>query len=210
MIIILPFIALIIFIVLKSKFIKNKYLTTFLKYIFIASLISVSLELTIFNFRHYESLFYQNPQDYTNFTYGDGLKCHNNICTIINPETAYIELSNLDTKINDLKLTFDSPNALIVSYDLYFTDAANGEYLQAGTRTYVKNNTRSHYLPLNTSGNTTKLKLTFKDSNYPFNLTKITLNTKIPLIINNLRLLLVFLISFIIFVINPRSILHHF
>ena len=111
-----------LFIMLKINLIKNEYLKTFTKYVIKALALAVILEVSIFNFRHYESLFFKNYQELTNYIIGEGLTCENNKCSITNPEEAYIEFNNINNKINNLYLDISSKGVLHLDYDIIFDE----------------------------------------------------------------------------------------
>ena len=95
---IIIFITLLI--IYRTKLIKNNYLKLLSKYLLISLGISTILELTIFNYRFYESLFFtNNSKEITDYTYIDGITCEGKTCKI-KEDTSYIEITNL---VVDLK-----------------------------------------------------------------------------------------------------------
>ena len=194
-----------LFIVLKTNLIKNEYLKTFLKYVVKSLALAVILEISFFNFRHYESLFFKNYQELTNYTIGEGLNCEDNKCSITNPEEAYIEFNNIDNKINNLYLDISSKGVLHLDYDIIFDDEANKIPFNAGSRNYNSKVLNSHYNKINSSGTSNYLKIQFTKTNHKFTINKVSINKQVPLLINNLRLILVSLITLFIFLINSQN-----
>ena len=52
-------VILVLFIILKINIINNKYITTFLKYCMYSLIVAFILEISLFQYRHYESLFFK-------------------------------------------------------------------------------------------------------------------------------------------------------
>ena len=203
---IIIFITLLI--IYRTKLIKNNYLKLLSKYLLISLGISTILELTIFNYRFYESLFFtNNSKEITDYTYIDGITCEGKTCKI-KEDTSYIEITNLDTKVNNIELKLNSDKLLITKFNLSFTDDSNTEYLNAGSRVYSKGVTRSHYFRLEPSGNVHKIRLEVKETNANFTIESIKLNTQVPFFISSFRLLLILVISLFIMIINPLNKLH--
>ena len=204
MIIIFPIIAIILLILYKQKIIKNIYLNTFIKYLLIASIISPVLELTIFSFRHYESLFYKNPET-LKYTIGSGLECKNNICSITDKENAYLEITSINTKIENLYLDITSKDNLNLKYDITYNDEANQNPFKVGTRNYLSRVKNSHYIRINTSGKSTYLKINLTKANHKFTINELSINQKVPFFISNTRLIITFLVTLFLFLINPKN-----
>ncbi len=206
--------TIILFIVNKFINFKNSYLKAISKYLFIAFLFSIVLELTLFNFRHYESLLFKNNyKELTDFTYS-GITCIDDLCQvdeIIDEETdtkqidAYIEITDIDEKINNIYIDFNGKKKLTFSYDLLFTDEANKLYLDAGERTYVNNVENSKYLKVHSSGNSSSIKIVFNKSVKNFSLNTISINKEVPLFISNYRLFITLFVVLFILIINPKS-----
>lgn len=210
---ILVFIAIIIslFVMYKFKLIKNKYGREIIKFSLIALSIATILEITLFNFRHYESLFLKNNYSYqnlTNYRIGSGIVCEENNCKVVDKEYAYIELLNVDSKAYNLYLDFSSPSLFESKIRIDYTDEANKLYLNAGSRNYINDINRSHYNRLNPSGKIGNLKITFESANTNFNINKIAINKHIPLFINNMRIFITFIVILFVLLVNPFSILH--
>lgn len=194
-----------IIIIQKLNLIKNKYLKTITKYFLIALVTSMALELTVFNFRHYESLVindeYKELKDYSL----TGIVC-NNECQVVADE-AYIEIKNLDSELNTLYLDLANNGNLFMKYELSFTDDANQLYLVAGEREYADAIVNSHYAKVNPSGHVHDIKikiLEIKDKK-SFQINQIAINPHVPLFINDLRLVLCLILVFGILCVNPKN-----
>ena len=144
--ILLLFLILGFILIFTCKNFKNIYLKTFLKCLSFALLISSLLEITIFNYRHYESLFFTNHKVLTNYKLTN-ITCNNNNCTVTNKEKAYIEIKNINEKVANIYLDLNR-NETPLNLEIYFTDSANTLYLNAGKRTYLDTVKNSKYLSL--------------------------------------------------------------
>ncbi len=204
MIIIFIIASIILAILLKKGYIKNEYLKTVFKCLLTSLVIASILEVTLFNFRHYESLLFKNERNLTHYNYSDGIICHD-VCQVIDKENAYIEIYNIDSTINNIYLDFKSNDLLFIDYSLELSDEANKLYYEAGSRNYVSKIENSHYLKVNPSGKVKNLKINILESSGSFNLEKISINKKVPLFILNSRLLIVALAIFCILIINPKN-----
>ena len=67
----------------------------------------------------------------------------------------------------------------------------------------------SKYIRVHTSGDVSKIKINILSNIKNFKINTISINTKVPLFINNIRLLIIFFFIFFILIINPKSILHN-
>ncbi len=201
------FVLIILFLILrKLNVFKNEYLKVLSKYLLIAISISTILEITIFNFRHYESLFFKDFKEIKDYTY-NGITCTGELCSVTDVENAYIEF-NVNQKINNIYIDFSGKRSLRFSYELYFTDEANKLYLDAGSRTYVNKLENSKYLTVHSSGTTSNVKLVFDKEVKDFKLNTISVNKKVPLFINDFRLIISLFFILFIFIINPKSIFY--
>ncbi len=196
---------LILVFIYKKNIIKNEYLKLLTKYFIIALSIPLLLEITIFNFRHYESIFFMPNNTNLNYKIAPGIKCKNEYCEIIDKENAYIEITNINKKVNNIHLAIQSKKKLILKYDLYYTDEANEYYFKAGSRTYAKEVTNSHYQKVNASGTIKNIKLNLKNANVPFKINNISINNKVPFNFNLFRVALLIMGFFFILVINPKN-----
>ena len=106
MIYIFIILSILFYILFKFKKCKNEYFKLIFKYLFIAFLTSTVLELTIFNFRHYESLMFNNKKELYNYTY-NGITCENDKCNVLETSDAYIEIRDINEDINNIYINFD-------------------------------------------------------------------------------------------------------
>ncbi len=208
MIIIFIGLSIIFYYLLKKDYIKNIYLKTIFKCLMVSLLVASILEVTIFNFRHYESLMFKGTNDLIHYNLSEGIEC-TDVCRIVDKENAYIEIYNIDKKMDNLYLDFKSNDLLFMDYEVAFTDEANKLYVTSEERHYVSDILSSHYIKINPSGRVGNLKINILNSNGNFKIDKIMINKEVPLLINNLRLIMVLLFIFLIFLINPKNNLYN-
>ncbi len=194
--------TIILFIIYKTNIIKNKYIQTFIKYFSYALLISLVLETTIFNYRHYESLIFKNNTKV-------------DFKLITEEKSTYIEIKNINKKVNNIYLDITSPEKLGLKTTIFLTDEANNLYYKAGTHTYLNFIKNSNYIRIHTSGKSNNIKIEIKPINVSdktkskinknFKINEIKINEKVPILINNVRLILCFIISLVLLIVFKKS-----
>ena len=196
---------LILLFIYKKGIIKNKYLKDLCKYFLFSLAISSLLELTIFNYRFYESLLYSNKiEEITDYTYIDGISCNKEECTI-KEDTSYIEITDINKKVNNIELNLNSNKKLITSFAISFSDSSNTRYFTAGSREYSKYVPVSHFVRLHPNGKVKKIRLQVTDTNAKFTIDSIKINSRVPFFVSEFRLILVLAVCFFIMVINPTN-----
>ncbi len=194
-------------IIYRLNLIKNVYLKLTIKYLIFSIFLGFIIEITIFNYRFYDTLIFSLKNDYIpvkDYIISPGITCNNDLCQITDIEKSYIEIKNINKKINNLYLDFGEYKEAI-NIKVYLTDEANSRYYNAGTRDIVSPIEKSHYLKIHTSGKTSKIKLVITNEEAKFNIKEIGLNKIEPLKINYIRLILAISFIFALFTINPKS-----
>ena len=223
LILVLLIIGIVFFVISKLKFIENKYLKGFFKYVAISIFIASAIEVFVFNFRHFESLFFGKEKELS-FTYGEGIKCDDEFCKITDFDKAYVEALNINEPIHNLYLEIDKLDLLVDSeIEIQLTDEGNKEYFIAGVAKYFPLNKRSRYLKIDTSGKSEKLLLKFNkierivhDEDHVINedvreelrVKSIKINVKVPFFISSFRLVILFLLVFTFLFVRNKSIFH--
>ncbi len=205
LLIIFLIVLLALFTIYKLVLIKNKYLNLVIKYLIISLIVALSLEISLFNFRHYQSLFNPSEIKFNIYTLGSGINCNNGVCEVLDKENAYIEITNINSKANNLYLDIVSDNSLFMKYSISYTDEANKLYMMAGEREYTNEVNRSSYVHLNPSGKIGNIKIDILESNTTFKINEIAINKTVPFFINNIRLIICLIFTFFILCINPKS-----
>ena len=111
---------------MKTKHIKN---------ILVLLIVSILIEVFICNFNHFKTLNYKSTK-------------FNNINILVSKENnKYIEINNINKKINNIKFNISIPeNIEYIDYTIYATDEANSLYFKLPTRHYYKYIEKSKYI----------------------------------------------------------------
>lgn len=187
---------------------KKSLIKEILKYVIISLTIGCFLEIFIFNFRHFESLFFKNEQQ-VSFTVGNGIQYDSDkdMYKIVDPSKACIEIDNLNTQVDNLYLDLSSNKNLMFDYDIYLSDDANSLYFKANNKTYVEKIKNSHFIKINASEKTHKISLLLNNGNNKdkpkvsrdyFKINDIKINVKVPFFISLKRFALVCSFAFFI------------
>lgn len=195
-------------IILEKNKIDNKITlkNIFLTFLFGLS-IATTLELTIFNYRHYESLNYQEYK-LDNLILDKNIKEKNGLYYVEEDGDYTIEFTNINKKINNIKIDFihQHNSHEIFEFIISATDEANELYLELPSVTTIETIPRSQYHKLNLSGKSENIKLTtelFKDSKYKLN--EITINAQVPMFISKIRIIIISILIVIFYIFKPSS-----
>ncbi len=167
--------------------IKKYKINTFLKFIYCISILFI-LELTVFNFRHYETLF-NKPATVSFDSINEG-------------GSTIVKTIEFNKKINNFYIDLGYPSS-VFKINIYARDDANELFTHMGKMSYFDFIEQSKYNYVTFSGKTKEIKLKFDSSNVQVN--SIVINKKTPLLINNTRIIVLFLISILFFLFNPKS-----
>ena len=188
--------------VFSEVYMKN--VQKIIKFFLLSLMISFFLEIFIFNFRTFQSLFYHQENLTDKITYNGIEKNSDNSFTVTDEENNYIEIENINQKINNIKLDFDISKKYI-EYIIYATDEANSEYLQLNNRYLYPSIEKSKYVKLNMYGNSSKIKIEFINKGVNIKIKDISINERVPFDISLIRLLLVFGIIFVFLIFRSKS-----
>ncbi len=177
------------------------------------ALIAVFLEATLFNFRFYQSFEYEkidlSDDLYISrqFLLVDG---EENIYKPNKNTTPYIEINDIDTKIYNVYVDVvakDASGAVVNTYvTAHITDRSNENAMKLPAQTIMSDVESTKYLYVLTNGESDYLRLDFA-TNYAktYQIHGIYLNTPQPLRISPIRMLGVFAILFLFWVMRPRG-----
>lgn len=182
---------------------KNKVI----KIVLVCLLISIFLEIFVFNFRFFSSLGNKSV-DLTDSIVYHKVKVKKGIVTFDDIENGYIEIKNIDKVAKNIKLNFSNVSGYgYLDYKIYATDEGNKNYYALPNRYLYPNIEKSKYITLDLIGKVKDIKIMFDDNEKPFSfkLNGISINEKVPVDISFTRLLLVFMMLFIIYIIRPKS-----
>ncbi len=204
----------------KKKLIKS------LVIIFVISLI---LEIFVFNFRFFTTLGYDEINiNKEKIEYGKGLEYdEDNLWTNSNGELvpsfcvkdkkhAYFEIKDINAEVKNIYI--DIENTKRKSYSnkktilkFWATDEANELYFALPTRDIVRDVEKSKYINFNLSGESEKFKIDLITSNNNrFIINNITINKNEPMFFSFIRLFAVFLIISAVYIIRPKSVFYKY
>ncbi len=196
----------------------------FLKSVCIIFLISLALEVFVFNFRFYETMGNEEMVvDINDVKFNDGL--------LFEPDNKWIldgdelkpsfvvtddkeksfEILNINKEIDNIYI--DIANVKTKSYQnkktvvkLSATDEANALYYDLPERDIVRDVEKSKYISLNLSGESEKLKVKINaGENNRFVIESMKINAKYPMFFSFARLAVVFLIMLAVYIVRPNS-----
>ena len=196
------------------KIIFEKYRTNhninyknIIMYIFIGLSISFILEATLFNFRHYQSLNYQE----VTLTYqrlDEKIKNNQGLLTVEESGNYIIEFPNINQKIHNIYIDIenifstDSP----IKMNLLYTDEANATYLSTPQFTITKTVNKSLFQKVQTSGRSEKIALNvYLKAAKKYFIKEVKINVQTPFEISTSRILLVTFIIVLFYIFGSKS-----
>ena len=183
--------------------------------LFVLYLISILLELSVFNFRHWETL--TNNEETVTYNLSSGFEAADEEnCYKIISDDLNIELSNLDTEIKTIYLSFyknedensDEDNYEPVKVHFDATDFSHHSYYSLNDRMICEYEARSSYITMHPYGKIDSLLIKPNlqtDSSYFID---ILVNPVIPIFFEWERVFLIFSILILIVYLRPNSSLY--
>lgn len=153
----------------------NKFIIIFL--------ISLACELFIFNFNFFMTLF-NKPIEYIN-----------------TDQTFGFEIKDINQKIKNIKIEVNEKDYLLTKVQV--TDEGNTNYYQLKEKYISSKNKRSLYQNIYPAGKVKDMKILISSRNVA--ISKIIINPKVPLMISTVRLLIIFVIGLVLYVLRPNS-----
>ncbi len=196
----------------------------FLKFMGIAFVISIVLELFVFNFRFFTTL--TNDEEVfgpENLLYGSGLKYEpDNKWTnddgelrptilVTDKDSAEISINDINAKVDNIYIDLENVKRKSyaykkTTYKIWATDEANKLYFSLPERDVVRDVERTKYINLSLSGESEKLKVKIKaNENDRFIINEIRINANYPMFFSIIRVLVVFLIIMAVYIVRPKS-----
>ncbi len=166
-------------------------------------LFSLGLEFSIFNINFYTSK--GNEEINLNSKLADYQNCEG-YYTFYTDET--IEIPQINEKINNIYIKLNENNPSVITANVLLTDEANQFYYGTPERDIYLNVKKSHYINLNTAGNSEKLGLIFESNQDTVNIESISINCERPLEISFLRIFCLVGILCFVYLFKPSSILY--
>lgn len=193
--------------------------------------IAVVLELTVFNFRHYESMRYIHPENVT--TVYNGLTDNGDgTYTTAYGEESSIEMSFPFSDVRNVKIDIEKlplePGANQVDLRVFASDEGNTFYYgmpqsalydhaegkeieEITTRTILHNVEDSQYIRLHLAGKAKQVKVVLDvGEGQVLRIHEVTLNARVPLQISVLRMGGVFLLFCLCYIFRPKSEFYQF
>ena len=169
-------------------------------------LIAVILEVTVFNFRHWESTLF--PQIRTPFLrVGQGIELiDRNRYQVTNTEEAYLELVGVKGNFKNLYFNCQPETGVITNVTVMADDAANGTGLNLGNEVVVSTVQRSHFLRLHLNGISNYIRIKINEKNgFSFYLDDPEINVIVPMFISWIRICMIFMVLLLIKIFSPNS-----
>lgn len=160
-----------------------------------AVLIALFLELTLFQYSSYMSVFSQPDRNCPVEIYAGGVRNEDGTVTVTG--TLELEVTGIDRKVDTLKLSFTRTNAQgveeepVTAVSIYALDEANGDYFVLPDRQILNSVSKSQYMKLHLSGKCKGLVIAF--AAYPgdrIRLDDLVINPRIPASFSWLRFVL--------------------
>lgn len=130
--------------------------------------LTVLIEVTILNFRHWESLLFP-PMEKYDVTIGDGIKLGKKGKGIIKDAgQAYIEFKNIDQNVKNLFLDLEIGDGKLpekINVAIQATDMANKNYFSLPEREIINGIVNSKYIRLHLSGKSSNIKINLLAAN---------------------------------------------
>lgn len=199
------FVITLILLFLIKKYKKNKKISIKYLYIFLITLcISILLEYTVFNYNHFKTKNYN--EETLNLIMND-ISLNDGVY-VIESDNSYIQIK-LDNKTVD-NIYFDISTQLL-PVEIYATDEANEILYKLPKRYIYGAEERTKYIKFNLSGKSKNIRIYFPDSiSKNFRLNKIIINKKVPYFIYIDRIIFVWILQFILYIIRPKSELYKY
>ena len=169
--------------------------------------LSYILELTIFNYRHYESLTYEEST-LTNIVYDEKIITKDDYFYVKENGEYTIEIIDINKKINNiyLKLTTEGNKYKCFEINLFATDEANSVYYELPSIRTIENVPRSFYHHFNLSGKSEKIAIkTSLSDTFNYSLEEVKINTVVPIFISIGRIAIITFILLMIYIFKPSS-----
>jgi len=207
--------VLLLFLIIFGFGYKNsKKYNNFFKFGFISLCIMIILELTLFNFRFYESLFFKDINANTDrIVVGDGIEqMPDGSLKVVSNELNYVQVDNFWGHLDNIYVNFEivssEENSEVIYATLGFTDAASRLPSYPQERMFdARKNNLGDILRYHTSGNTSWIRIYVNTphENDTFTVKDIKFNVIVPFTLSLFRPLLLLSLALIIYIFRPKS-----
>lgn len=174
-------------------------------------ILAILIELFIFNFRHFESLFFSENANNFTITYSENIRLNEEGELIIgNGGEGYIELNGIDSVVNnlhfDVAILSDDKTTADMKIGLSVIDEGNSSYYKLPARTIDDSDELSKYIKLNLSGEAKSIRIYINELNGDgFKVNSLLFNVEMPMDFSVFRVMVIFLCSILIYIFRPSS-----
>ncbi|MCM1053483.1 MAG: hypothetical protein NC483_05880 [Ruminococcus sp.] len=192
---------------------KSLEFKKFFKFSYIVLGILLVLEVSLFNYRHYQSLFYKEIK-INNYTLGADIKENSDgSLQVIGDDDNYIEIDGINAHLDNMFINFDMflDKSDYITIHPAYTDAANKRYAYIqDRRVFASNKNDGEIMHLQFTGKTKRLKmyLNTREAKQKFVIKEISFNKQVPLNISLVRPFMIYLLLVLIYIFNPKSSLY--
>lgn len=166
----------------------------------------VILEMTIFNFRHWESKFFPEVNQPL-IEVAEGIeKLDDTTYKVIDTNKAFINLIDIQGQFKNLYLPIIPKTGITTNITIFSNDAANNNGLNLGDATVVASVPQSSYLRLHLNGvsNYIRVKIN-QENNFLFSMDLPQINAGVPVYFSWMRMICIFIIVLLISIFKPGS-----
>ncbi len=200
-VLILIILFIILFLIYKNS---NKH-KSLARFIFFVYSISFILEFTVFQYRSYESMHYQEYviEDYK---LGESLKLNRNgSISILENKYNYIEINSINKHLDNIAITLKTDDNQTIKVHYGYTDAANAKYAFVDGKRVLSN--REDIFRLHLAGKSKRFRIYIDqtDEEKPVYIESITFNKKVPFNFTLTRPILIMSFALLFYVFRPKS-----
>lgn len=170
----------------------------------------ILLELTVFNYKFYSNIF-NEPINAEPQIYGSMEPVGENKYKLSNGNKGF-ELIDINTHVKNLYIDMELDedkniiNNKYINIIISATDAGNAEYFDLPQRAIVYDQQQTKYIPLNLNGKSSKLSVYIKNCDEKtLVINNVQINANIPFDFNFIRVIMLFAIVVVLYVIRPKS-----
>ncbi|MDR1667850.1 MAG: hypothetical protein LBS03_09220 [Bacteroidales bacterium] len=168
------------------------------------ALISILLELSLFNFRHFMPMAEHYAVSKQNTTFISGFDASEEFLTS-KSRTCEVEFSDINKRADNIYLDIET-GADVRCFIYYKDEGSTGYYRDVPSIIVDSSVSRSLYIPMNLYGKAQSLKFRFEAQNdAPLILKGIELNRSVPFQVHPIRPLAIFLLLMFIWLFRPKS-----
>ena len=172
-------------------------------------LLSLILECFVFNFRSVESVFNSKISEF-DVSYSDGAVYKNSKSFSANvKENLTLTIENINQKVNNIKLDITANGVDALPIKISVIDEGNSNLSSFPEREIVGEVKSSKFIRLNLAGKAKTIKVELKNTkDRVVNVNSIGLNEKVPMTFSFSRLIFVWLILSLVYLIRPSSFIY--